>query len=437
MRFRLTFLLCQLGLLVATVVPAQTAETQTDSELRYVVILTRHGVRSPLNSQSTLEKYAAEPWPTWSVPPGHLTEHGRRQMTLMGEYYRERYIRDGLFTGDVSRDKDRIFFRADSDQRTIETARGLAAALLPEAEIAVHARTNEAIDPMFRPVLAPVGHPNVALGIAAVSGRIGGDPAIVQEANRAAFDTLEKILVGESGKIPAGKVAVLAGKSAVGPGIHDHVVGFSGGLQVAESITDVLMLEYAEGMPMEQVGWGRMSEERLTQISVLHSLYFELLMGTYYPAQVQSSDLAAHILATLQQAASGHPDPRAFGTPDQKMTVIVGHDTNIANLGGLLGLNWWVPGASRNPVLPGGALILELRQRRRDGQFFVCASYASQTFGQMRELTKLSLAEPPALSPIFIPECSGSEPGYPAPFAKVTALFQRVIDPEFVVADPN
>ena len=44
--------------------------------------------------------------------------------------------------------------------------------------------------------------------------------------------------------------------------------------------------------------------------------------------------------------------------PAQKLLVMVGHDTNIINLAGLLDLSWTVPGGRNEPVLPGGALVL-------------------------------------------------------------------------------
>jgi 4-phytase / acid phosphatase len=409
------------------------AATDDASDAKLVVILTRHGVRSPLTTQSRLDKFAAQPWPIWKVPPGHLTPHGQQQMVVMGDYYRARYTAEHLLTGDPVADEARIFFRADSDQRTIETARHLGTALLPQVKIDVHTRVAGVPDPLFRPVIVPVGHPDRQLGMAAVLGRLGGDPSVIQQAYRPAFETLERILVGESGEIPAGKQSVLTLPASVAPGERDHTVDVRGPLQTAQSITDVLLLEYAEGLPLSEVGWGRVTPERLTEILELHSLFFELAQGSFYPSQVQGSNLASHLLATLNQAATGRVDPAAFGAPQQKMVMIVGHDTNIINLGALLGLTWWLPGTHRNPVLPGGALVFELRERQRDHQLVVRAYYVSQTLEQMRTLAPLSLEHPPGIAPIFIPGCSESSAGFDAPLPAFEALVRRVVDRQFVV----
>ena len=61
--------------------------------LELVVIFSRHGIRSPIQSNAALAPYAASAWPAWSVAPGMLTPHGARQMTAMGAYYRAKYVR--------------------------------------------------------------------------------------------------------------------------------------------------------------------------------------------------------------------------------------------------------------------------------------------------------------------------------------------------------
>ncbi len=438
MRVRVTSVLVIITAWFAWIAPTIAGESSSDSELRYVLILTRHGVRSPLMSQTKpLESYAAEPWPQWSVPPGYLTPHGKQQMTLMGEYYRARFIHEGLLSGDPTADARHVYFRSDSDERTIETARGLAAAILPGIQIDPHARPNEKLDPLFRPAQVPLGPLDRNLGAASVLGRIGGNADRLIQSNAAVFHTLEQVLVGEAGQVPANKTALASLANGVGRGTGDHTVSISGTLQVAEAAVDVLLLEYGEGMPPDKVGWGRLTPERLTQLLTLHSLYFELGQASSYPAMAQGSNLASHILASLEQAASGQANPAAFGSPDQKLVIVTGHDTNLANLGGLFGLTWWLPETPRNPLLPGGALVFELRERRSDHQQIVCVSYVAQTFQQMRELTKLTPENPPVIAPIFIPGASEATDHFGAPLHRFVELAHEVINPAFVLTDPN
>src|SRR5689334_20267828 len=90
-------------------------------ELRYAVIISRHGVRSPTWEPTRLNDYSAEPWPDWGVPPGNLTSHGRELIKLMGAYYRDWLAAEHLTENSGCRSAGRIYIWADTDQRTLET----------------------------------------------------------------------------------------------------------------------------------------------------------------------------------------------------------------------------------------------------------------------------------------------------------------------------
>ncbi len=425
-------------LLVVLAAFSGVAAAAPDGELKLAIILTRHGVRSPLQNNEVLGKFAAEPWPEWHVAPGILTPHGRQEMVMMGGYYRDHFVAEGLLTGTAATDASRVYFRSDNDQRTIESARALAAGLLPDApEPEMHAKPKGENDALFRIVTSYPKLPDRALGVAALNGRIGNDPAAYLRAQQAEFSLLEQVLLGPGGTPPPGKTALLDLPISVQAGSADHTVGFEGPLHTAMFIVDALQLEYAEGLPMKDVGWGRMTPAQLTQLLRLHSEYFDLTQGTFYPAQVQASGLAQHYLATIEQSVSGQSYEGAFGDVGQKLVVVMGHDTNLINLGGLLGLQWQIPGTAPNPVLPGGALVLELRQHASDGKWFVRLSYVAQTLEQIRTLSPLTAQNPPAVAPIFVPGCSTSAPGYDIPLEKFEALLKRVIDPKFVPPVPS
>jgi 4-phytase/acid phosphatase len=282
-----------------------------------------------------------------------------------------------------------------------------------------------------------VGKPDRALAVASVLGVVGGDPARVVNACRPAVRRLQQVLYGPSGLPPSGTTALIDQPSAVLPGTGDHTVDFSGPLSLALSLTDSLLLEYAEGMPMAEVGWGRLSPADLTQLLQLHAIAFNLVAGTSYPARAQGSNLADHLLRTIDQAAAGRSDPGALGPTGARVVVIVGHDTNLINLGGLLGLRWWLPGTQENPILPGGALVFELRRHRESGGYSVSTYYLSQSLEQIRSLQPATLTNPPETAPIFIPDCSTANPRFEAPLDRFDAVMRQAIDPRFVLPDPS
>src|ERR1700687_2781614 len=90
-----------LNLLIAPLIPfTGTAVAQKvpapKPKLVFVVILTRHGVRSPITNLEELNAFSSEPWPVWGVPSGDLTPQGRKLMELLGSYYRDYFSSNGL-----------------------------------------------------------------------------------------------------------------------------------------------------------------------------------------------------------------------------------------------------------------------------------------------------------------------------------------------------
>jgi hypothetical protein len=84
----------------------------------------------------------------------------------------------------------------DSDQRTRETGKALAAALAPGCAIEVSALHEGTADPLFHPLSASIGSPDHVLAAAAIAGRIGGNPQEVVEAYCRQHEALEKVLLG-------------------------------------------------------------------------------------------------------------------------------------------------------------------------------------------------------------------------------------------------
>ena len=92
--------------------------------LRFVLLVSRHGVRAPLGSNAAIARFAAQPWPDWGVPAGNLTAHGGDAAQVMGAYYGSFYRRMGLISADCPVPKAYLY--ADSDQRTIVTGERIA-----------------------------------------------------------------------------------------------------------------------------------------------------------------------------------------------------------------------------------------------------------------------------------------------------------------------
>jgi 4-phytase/acid phosphatase len=203
-------------------------------------------------------------------------------------------------------------------------------------------------------------------------------------------------------------------------------------LSVASTLSEVLLLEYVEGMKGKDLGWGHLDANNLFHVLDLHAIVSDLTRRTPYLARARGSNLLDHVLLSMQQAASGKAVPGALGPPGSTVLIVSGHDTNLANLSGMLGLSWHLPGYQPDDTPPGGALVFSLWQDPDTEYYFVRTQYLAQTLDQMRNTIPLTLAAPPAKDNVSVAGCESATKSAGCSWDTFAKSLQKAIETQFV-----
>jgi 4-phytase/acid phosphatase len=397
--------LCQPSL-SAQGVSAGKHESTGENRLKLVVILSRHGVRSPTWAMDRLNAYSATAWPAFSVEPGILTSRGYELLKRFGTYDRAEYARKGLLAAEGCADAAKTYVWADTDQRTIASGHALAESLFPGCPLEVHSLAEGANDPVFHSITDGVSPAVADASYAEVSKAVADLPKDTGDL----LAQLQRILLGCKPEVDCKPIhppdSLIEGKTSVARGAGDKFVTLKGPIPLGSTFSEDLLLEYAEGMPMSSVGWGNVDQAELSKLLALHTVYFRLIHQTPAIAKAEASNMLETIAKTLEQGVEGKPMDGAKGKPGDKLVVLAGHDTNIGGIASLLGVHWKLDGRE-DDTPPGTEISFELWQDAL-GRYSVKVAMAMQTLHQLRELQALTPADPPASQPVTPRGCSES-----------------------------
>ena len=348
-----------------------------DLKLERMVMVMRHSVRPPTKMPATPAGTTAQPWGTWTTAYGELTPHGGEGARLMGAYYRTFLAARGLLPRDGCAASGDIVAWASGKSRAIKTAEMFVEGLQPGCGLKVAHPDSEENDPIFHPAEGVNG--DVALKAAQRQ-----KPGVAAEARVHAkdFAVLQRVL----GCDPATKAGCgIAGKPSHLNANKGDTPDLEGALSVASTAGQTVLLEYVEGKPMAEVGWGRASKADIQAMLRFHPVKFHYEVGAPYIAERYAAPIAKELLAALGGAE---------GTGG-KLTMLVGHDTNIAALRGFLGAHFTAADYPQNDPPPGGAMGFELL-KDTGGKAYVRAFYTAQSMDQLRDLQPLTASNPPA-----------------------------------------
>jgi 4-phytase / acid phosphatase len=375
--------------LAGSATPAATAAAPArpagDRVVERTVMLMRHGVRPSTKFPATPVGTTREAWPDWTTPAGDLTAHGAEAVRRLAAYDRTLFAAAGLLPAQGCAPAGTVTAWASGSSRAIKTGKAFLETIQPGCGVPLDHPAGEEDEDAFHPSDARSGIDGaIALKAAEAMLPAGGIEAEVK-AHEAEFRLLERAT-----GVPVRRDTTLKASPGDKPNLK-------GGLSFGSTASQTILLEYLEGMPMRNVGWGRASRADIRAMLRFHPVKFRFETRPAYVAQ----RLAAPLVGRMVDALSGKGGA---------LTLLFGHDTNIAALGGFYGLHWTMADYPADDIAPGGAIGFELL-RDRSGHRTVRAFSQAQYMDQVRNLTALDKAHAPSRTYLAIPGCGPATTG--------------------------
>ncbi|MFP2715670.1 bifunctional glucose-1-phosphatase/inositol phosphatase [Escherichia coli] len=364
---------------------ASNAQAQTVPEgyqLQQVLMMSRHNLRAPLaNNGSVLEQSTPNKWPEWDVPGGQLTTKGGVLEVYMGHYMREWLAEQGMVKSEECPPPDTVYAYANSLQRTVATAQFFITGAFPGCDIPVHHQEKMGtMDPTFNPVITDDSAAFSEQAVAAMEKELSK----LQLTD--SYQLLEKIVNYKDS--PACKekqqCSLVDGKNTFSAK-YQQEPGVSGPLKVGNSLVDAFTLQYYEGFPMDQVAWGEIkSDQQWKVLSKLKNGYQDSLFTSPEVARNVAKPLVSYIDKALVTDRTRAP----------KITVLVGHDSNIASLLTALDFKPYQLHDQNERTPIGGKIVFQRWHDSKANRDLMKIEYVYQSAEQLRNADALTLQAP-------------------------------------------
>lgn len=351
-------------------------------QLQQVLLMSRHNLRAPLaNNGSVLEQSTPNKWPQWDVPGGQLTTKGGVLEVYMGHYMREWLAEQGIVKTGECPPADTVYAYANSLQRTVATAQFFITGAFPGCDIPVHHQEKMgSMDPTFNPVITDDSAAFSEQAVAAMEKELSK----LQLTD--SYQLLEKIVNYKDS--PACKekqqCSLVEGKNTFSAK-YQQEPGVSGPLKVGNSLVDAFTLQYYEGFPMDQVAWGEIkSDQQWKVLSKLKNGYQDSLFTSPEVARNVAKPLVSYIDKALVTDRANAP----------KITVLVGHDSNIASLLTALDFKPYQLHDQNERTPIGGKIVFQRWHDSKANRDLMKIEYVYQSSEQLRNADALTLQSP-------------------------------------------
>jgi len=376
------------------------AETQ-DYQLQQVLVMSRHNLRAPLaNNGSVLAQSTPKAWPQWDTPGGLLTTKGGVLEVYMGHYFNAWLKQTGVLPQEGCPADGSVYVYANSLQRTVATAQFFSNGAFPGCDISVHHQDKMGeMDPTFNPIITDNSDAFNQQALSAMNAKLASLKL------DASYEQLAQIIdYKDSAACKTDKQCDLTAEPSKMSAVPGKEPGVSGPLKVGNSLVDAFMLQYYEGFPMKNVAWGKIvTPHQWQQLAQLKDGYQDSLFTSTVIAQNVAKPLLTYISSALISE-------RKAGSP--KLTVLVGHDSNIASLLSAMQFKpYQLPHQyEKTPI--GGKLVFQRWHDGKSDRDLLKIEYVYQSTEQLRNAEPLTLQNPPQRVTLALEGCPVDQEGF-------------------------
>ena len=354
--------------------------------LEEMVVLSRHNIRSPLSGGgSVLARITPHKWFEWTSAPSELSVKGGELEAIMGRFFREWLVMQNI-VGPGKPAEGQMRFYSNSMQRTIATTSYFLNGLYPsyDIEVETHAPYGT-MDPVFNPQVIGASEAFTSEALSEISA-FGGSESFAGIGRKVSsnFKLLEEVLDMKNAPAAANDTTSF-NTDDVQVFIKENAEpSLKGGLKMATSAADALVLQYYEETDDMRAGFGhKLAFSDWEKITAIKDWYEDVLFTAPSVAKNIAQPLLKEILSELQQ-------------PQRRFTFLCGHDSNLCSVMAALDCNDFdLRDAVEKKTPVGGKLIFEKWTDSKGAEYAdILLVYASAA--QLRNKTALSLSTPPS-----------------------------------------
>ena len=363
----------------------RTKDFRDRYQLEEMVVLSRHNIRSPLSGSGVLSRVTPHQWFEWTSKPSELSVKGGELETMMGSFFRQWALDEGLIQTRFSPGADQVRIYANSLQRTQATAQFFSDAMFPGAGFKpeIH-ETLGTMDPVFNPVttgvdeafraeaLAQIASLGGENGMEGIGAKVSGEMALIErvidirdspaaEHDTTSFKRNDVAITIQEGKEPS----------------------MTGGLKMACSVSDALVLQYYEEPSDKAASFGHyLRFEEWTEVAAVKDWYQDVLFTT--PAV--SKNVARPLLKEIRKELS---------LSERKFAYLCGHDSNLGSVLAALDCEDYLAPNALERKTPIGSKVVFEKWKGSDGVEYVDILLVYASALQLRNKSRVTLFAPP------------------------------------------